>query len=79
MCVMNLTLSIDEDLLAKSREAAKKQNTSVNNLVREYLKKLVNESEPAEASREFAEIARDNGGRSPDGWKFDRDNLYDRY
>ena len=76
---MNLTLSIDKELLEKSREAAKKQNSSVNSLVREYLKKLVNESEPEYAAEEFAQIARDSGGRSPDNWKFSRDNLYDRY
>ncbi|HAK45216.1 MAG TPA: hypothetical protein DCO79_04775 [Spirochaeta sp.] len=76
---MNLTLSIDKNLLEKSRDAAKKKNTSVNNLVREYLKKLVNESEPQYAAEEFAQIARDSAGFSPDDWKLNRENLYDRY
>ena len=76
---MNLTLSIDRDLLEKSREAAKKQHTSVNKLIREYLERYVNESKPEYAAKEFAQIARDSGGCSPDGWKFNHNNLYDRY
>ena len=38
----NLTLSIDEELLQKAREAAIRDNTSVNALVREYLAQYVN-------------------------------------
>lgn len=33
----NLTLSIDEDLLQRAREAAVRDRTTVNALVREYL------------------------------------------
>lgn len=75
---MNLTLSLDRELLEKSREAAKRQHTSVNNLVREYLRNLVNETDAESAAEEFAEIARDSGGRSDEGWKFSRDGIYDR-
>ena len=38
---MNLTLSIDEDLLKSARKAALEMNTSVNSLVREYLQTVV--------------------------------------
>ena len=38
---MNLTLSIDEDLLKSARKAALEMNTSVNSLIREYLQKVV--------------------------------------
>ena len=38
----NLTLSLDDELLQKAREAALRENTSVNALVREYLKQYVN-------------------------------------
>jgi predicted transcriptional regulator len=41
----NLTLSLDDALLAKAREAALRENTSVNALVREYLKQYVNARE----------------------------------
>ncbi|HRQ66490.1 MAG TPA: DUF6364 family protein [Xanthomonadaceae bacterium] len=38
----NLTLSLDDELLQKAREAALREHTSVNALVREYLKGYVN-------------------------------------
>jgi hypothetical protein len=37
----NLTLSLDDGLLQKAREAALRDNTSVNALVREYLSRYV--------------------------------------
>ena len=37
----NLTLSIDDDLLQRAREAALRERTSVNALVREYLERYV--------------------------------------
>lgn len=37
----NLTLSVDDELLQKAREAATRERTSVNALVREYLKRYV--------------------------------------
>lgn len=36
----NLTLTVDEDILRAARKAALDRNTSVNQLVREYLAKL---------------------------------------
>ena len=37
----NLTLSLDDDLLQKAREAAVRDRTSVNALVREYIERYV--------------------------------------
>jgi hypothetical protein len=37
----NLTLSLDDQLLQKAREAAVRDQTSVNALVREYLQRYV--------------------------------------
>lgn len=38
----NLTLTLDDDLLQKAREAALHERTSVNALVRDYLTRYVN-------------------------------------
>ena len=38
---MNLTLSIDSELLKKARKAAIEMDTTVNSLVRKYLQDLV--------------------------------------
>jgi hypothetical protein len=40
----NLTLRIDEDLLQAARKVARERNTSVNQMVREYLAATVRES-----------------------------------
>lgn len=40
----NLTLTIDEELIRVARKVALDRNTSVNNLVREFLEGLVAES-----------------------------------
>jgi len=43
--VANLTLSLDDELLQKAREAAVREHTSVNALVREYLTQYINARE----------------------------------
>lgn len=46
----NLTLTMDEDLLRAARKAAIDRNTSVNQLVREYLARLVHETDQRRAA-----------------------------
>lgn len=75
---MNITLSADKELIEKSRKYAKEHNTSLNNLVREYLKRISGEQDLAASAEEFAELADKMSGRSAKGFKFDRDSLYDR-
>jgi len=75
---MNITLSADKDLINNSRLYAEKHNTTLNNLVREYLKRITNESETKNIAEEFEALARDNGGKSSINYKFDRDEIYDR-
>ncbi|MCK5199328.1 MAG: hypothetical protein KAR21_13305 [Spirochaetales bacterium] len=75
---MNITLSADKDLINNSRLYAEKHNTTLNNLVREYLKRITNESETKNIAEEFETLARDNSGRSSGNYKFDRDEIYDR-
>ena len=41
----NLTLTLDEELLRAARKAALDRNTSVNQLVRDYLQQLVRETD----------------------------------
>ncbi len=75
---MNITLSADKDLINKSRLYAKKYKTTLNNLVREYLKRITNESESKNIVQEFENLARSGGGKSSDNYKFSRDDIYDR-
>ena len=40
MCVKNITLSVDENVLATVRRRAAERNSTVNALVRDYLTRL---------------------------------------
>ena len=75
---MNITLSADEKLIMKSLQYAKKLNTTLNNLIREYLKQLVNETDSENAASEFEYLAINKAGRSPEGYKFIRKDIYSR-
>lgn len=75
---MNITLSADEKLIARSREYARRHNTSLNNLVRDYLRKISGEKDAAECADEFAGLAETMAGRSDDSYRFNRDELHDR-
>ena len=48
----NLTLTVDDDLLRSARKVALDRNTSVNQLVRDYLAELVSEKDKRHASVE---------------------------
>lgn len=74
---MNLTLSIDEEVLAKARRRAEALGTSVNQLVREYLERVAGSTDLEADAREFARLSEVARGHSR-GWKFDRDELHER-
>lgn len=75
----NLTLTVDEDVLRLARIRALEQGTSVNSLVREYLKQLAGRSTAAEGIAEFFEATRDARAASGDeGRTWRRDDLYER-
>ncbi len=69
--MVNITLSADEDLVAKAREYAQTRNTTVNQLIRDYLRRLTGQIDPQQAAEEFAELAHKRCGRSDEGFIFD--------
>lgn len=72
----NLTLAIDDDLLDKVRVLAAMKRTSVNEMVRGFLARLVEqESEHDEATEALLKLARESKGRMGD-WKFSREETY---
>jgi len=76
---MNITLSADAELIKKSREYAKAHNTSLNQLVRDYLSQLSGVNESGGAADEFVRLASSMPGRSEPGFKFVRDAIHDRH
>ncbi len=73
----NLTLAIDDDLLLQAREAALRENTSVNALVREFLGRYVDaRSRRLEALADFEAIAATTHSTSAEPWS--RASLHER-
>ena len=76
--MVNVTLTANEDLVAKARAYAQARNTTLNQLVRDYLQRLTGQLDPQQAAEEFAELARNVPGRSDEGFKFDRREAHAR-
>ncbi len=75
----NVTLSVEEDVLAAVRKYAASRNTTVNGLVRDYLGKLATqEDRAAQARKELVELAKASTFDPGADWKWNREELYDR-
>jgi len=74
---MNVTLSIDDEVVQRARRKAEAMGTSVNELIREYLEQLSGKTDMAGDAKEFEELSRLAQGDSR-GWKFNRDELHER-
>ena len=74
---MNVTLSVDDEIIARARQRAEALGTSVNQLMREYLEQLAGKSDPNEDAAEFERLSKLSNGDSR-GWKFDRDEIHER-
>lgn len=74
---MNLTLSVDDDVVQKARRSAKSMGKSVNQLVREYLEQLGGKPDREALVAEFRELSKRPLGDSK-GWKFNRDEIHER-
>ena len=74
---MNVTLSIDDEVIRKARRRAEAMGTSLNHLVRDYLEQLSGKIDPAEDAGEFERLSRLAQGNSR-GWKFNRGELHER-
>ncbi len=72
----NVTLSIPNDLLKVAREHARKNKTSLNAMIRDFLEKSFTKKNK-NSFDEFFAIA-DRAGASSKGKKWTRDELYER-
>ena len=73
----NLTVAIDDALLQRAREAAVRENTSVNALVRDFLSRHVDaRSQRLQALERFESVAAASGSRSQEPWN--RESLHQR-
>jgi hypothetical protein len=73
----NLTLAIDDALLQRAREAALRQHTTVNALVRDFLGRFVEaRSRRLEALEQFEAVATGSHRASQAPWS--RESLHER-
>ncbi len=73
---MNLTISVDDELLAKARERAAQQGTSVQEIIRKHLAEFVGQRSREEVAKELVERLRNTPGRSG-GRKIHREEAYE--
>ena len=72
---MNITLSVDEQAVERARKNADAMGTSLNQLVRDYIQKLARVEDTERIIEEFEQLS---GKGDSGGWRFNRDELYER-
>jgi len=72
---MNVTLSIDEQVVARARKKADSMGKSLNQLIRDYLQTLAGGDDP---ERSIEELRRLSGRGHSRGWRFNRDEMHER-
>lgn len=73
--MVNLTITVDDELLKRARVRAAEQETSVNAVLRDELKRFAGSDDGLTAGAAFAKFARENPGNSH-GQKWTREDLY---
>jgi len=74
---MNITLSVDRQLVERARKVAEAMGKSLNQVIRDHLAYLAGEGAMDAELKELKQLSLEAGGRSA-GWKFDRDGLHER-
>lgn len=74
---MDLTLSVDDEVVQAARRTAESLGSSVNKLVRGYLEQLAGKTDPASDADEFERLSLLAKGDSR-GCKLKREELHDR-
>jgi replicative DNA helicase len=72
---MNVTLSIDDQIVARARKKAEALGKSLNQLVRDYLQTIAGGDDPERTIEEFKQLSGQGHSR---GWRFNRDEIHNR-
>jgi hypothetical protein len=72
---MNVTLSIDDQIVNKARKKAEALGKSLNQLIRDYLQTIAGGDDPERSIEEFKRLSGKGHSR---GWRFNRDEIHDR-
>lgn len=74
---MNITLSVDEQVAQRAREAAQKMGKSLNQMVRDYLEQLAGGSRREQLWAQFEARCLQSPAQLK-GWRFNRDEANER-
>jgi len=72
---MNVTLSIDKQVVARARKKADALGKSLNQLIRDYLQTLAGGDDPERSVEEFQSLSGRGNSR---GWRFNRNEIHER-
>ena len=72
---MNLTLSIDEQVVTRARKKANALGKSLNQMIRDYLQNIAGGDDPERSIEEFKRLS---GTGDSKGWRFNRDEIHER-
>lgn len=72
---VNVTLSIDDQLVARARAKAEALGKSLNQLIRDYLQTVAGGDDPERSIEEFRRLSGQGHSR---GWRFSRDEIHSR-
>ena len=73
---MNITLSVDEQVVTEARRIASAQGTSLNQIIRDYLNQLTQRDDPGRTIAELDSLWSESAFRSSGNWT--RDELHER-
>lgn len=72
---MNVTIAVDDELLERARELARRRGTSLQELLLGQLRLLVGKRQGADVADELLELMRTHGGHSA-GKAWTREDAY---
>ncbi|MFO7789108.1 MAG: hypothetical protein R6V32_00920, partial [Bacteroidales bacterium] len=78
VATMNITLSADGKFVERSRQFAAEHGTTLNDMIRNYMKKIARMSDLEKNAEEFAQLAKKHGGHARPDFVFDRDEIHKR-
>jgi hypothetical protein len=73
---MNVTISVDDELLRRARQHARQRGTSLQDLMRGYLRSLVGDLPAESVAEELIGLMRSHGGHSG-GRRLSREEAYE--
>jgi hypothetical protein len=73
--LVNLTLSVDDQLVSRARKKAEALGKSLNQLIRDYLQTVAGGDDAERSTEEFRRLS---GRGHSHGWRFNREEIHER-